>query len=74
MPVTASLRTHFSERQDAARTGIGTLHLKAEDLVKVGRRSALIAEHQAGRIFAESYDALLADVDARPAGVQLECE
>lgn len=81
--VAEALRAQFTERQAAARTGIEALHLKAEDLVEAERRSALrraliaekdaiIAERQAGRISAESYDALLADVDARLLQVQLD--
>lgn len=82
-PVAEGLRAQFTQRQAAARTGIGELHLKAEDLVEAERLSALRraliaekdaiqAERTAGRISAESYEALLADVDARLVGVQLE--
>ena len=84
-PVAAGLRAEFEERQVTAKTGIGELHLKAEDLVEAERRSALrralIAEkdavqdeRHAGRISAESHEALLADIDARLVRVQLEHE
>lgn len=84
-PVAASLRAQFEARQVSAKTGIGELHLKAEDLVEAERRSALrraliaekdavLRERHAGRISAESHDALLADIDARLVEVQLEHE
>lgn len=83
--VAAKLRAQFEARQVEARTGIGELHLKAEDLLEAEQRGALrraliaekdaiAEERQAGRISAESYEALLADVDARLVGVQLEHE
>ena len=81
----AKLRAQFQARQQEAREGIGHLHLKAEDLVEAEHRSALrraliaekdalLEERNAGRISAESYEALMADVDARLVGVQLEHE
>ncbi|MDP2270429.1 MAG: Na+/H+ antiporter [Archangium sp.] len=84
-PVAEDLRAQFEARQVTARSAIGELHLKAEDLVVEERRSALRralsaekdAVHQerhAGRISAESQEALLADIDARLVNVQLEHE
>jgi CPA1 family monovalent cation:H+ antiporter len=79
----AKLRAQFEARQAEARAGIGELHLKAEDILEAEQRSALrralvaekdalIEERNAGRLSAESYDALMADVDARLVNAQLE--
>lgn len=81
--VAQQLRADFEARQVSARTAINELQLKAEDLVEAERRSALRRalyaekdalqqERLAGRIGAESFDALMADVDARLVQVQLE--
>lgn len=81
--VAERLRAQFKERQVAARTGIDELHLETEDLAGAERRTALrrallaekdaiIGERQAGRLSADSYEALMADIDARLVDVQLE--
>lgn len=78
----ASLRKGFEERLAEARGAIGEIHLKVEEVADSERRiamrraltaekDALLADRNAGRLSADSFERLIADVDARLVEVQL---
>lgn len=81
----AELRADFEGRLRDARASLAELHLKAEQLAESERRvalrraltaekDALFADRSAGRISAENFDELIADVDARLVRAQLSDE
>ncbi|MCA9586276.1 MAG: cation:proton antiporter [Myxococcales bacterium] len=74
--VTDEVRAHYARRADEYEEAVADLHLKAERLLEEDRlraaRRALIAEkdalvtaYKSGQIAEESYEHLVADVDAR---------